>query len=375
MIQQIMVNQLIRLIMSTLTHQILVGDSIELMRDMPAASVDCVFADPPYNLQLGGELYRPNNTRVDGVEEDWDRFKSLSAYDTFTRDWLAQARHVLKPDGGLWVIGTYHNIFRVGSILQDLGFWVLNDVIWRKTNPMPNFRGTRFTNAHETLIWAARSQSSRPTFNYEAMKNLNGEQQMRSDWLLPICSGAERLKADDGKKAHPTQKPESLLYRVILASTSPGAVVLDPFAGTGTTGAVAKRLGRSFVGIERDEQYAKLAKQRISAVTASLEHNLVDTAGRRQEPRIPFGWLVERGMLSPGTILYDQRRRYVAKIRADGTLIAADHRGDHRGSIHRIGATLQGAPSCNGWTFWHFEAKGQLFPIDMLRQRLRSELH
>ena len=226
-----------------------------------------------------------------------------------------------------------------------------------------------------TLIWAARSQSSRPTFNYEAMKNLNGEQQMRSDWLLPICGGAERLRYEDGKKAHPTQKPESLLYRVILASTRPGALVLDPFAGTGTTGAVAKRLGRSFVGIERDEQYAELAKRRISAVTTSLEQDVVDTTGRRQEPRIPFGWLVERGLLSPGTVLYDQRKRYAAKIRADGTLIAADHRGDHRGSIHRIGATLQGAPSCNGWTFWHFEAKGQLFPIDMLRQRLRSELH
>jgi modification methylase len=352
-------------------NQILIGDCIERMSELPAASIDMIFADPPYNLQLEGELHRPNNSKVDGVEEAWDRFADFATYDRFTQEWLAAARRLLKPEGTLWVIGSYHNIFRVGAKLQDLGFWILNDVVWRKTNPMPNFRGRRFTNAHETMIWCARERESRYRFNYEAMKSLNDDLQMRSDWLLPICTGGERLKDADGKKAHPTQKPEALLHRVILAATQPGDIVLDPFFGTGTTGVVAKRLGRRFLGIERDEGYIAAAKKRLKATPANVEPEVVATPGKRDEPRIPFGWLVERGFLTPGTLLLSQNRRWTAKVRADGTLIAADCRG----SIHQVGAQVQGAPACNGWQFWCLEVEGKLVPIDLLRQKLRAELH
>ncbi len=350
---------------------ILMGDCIEAMNRLPERSVDAIFADPPYNLQLQGELHRPNNTRVDGVDDDWDKFESFASYDMFTRAWLAAARRVLKDDGTLWVIGSYHNIFRVGTALQDIGFWILNDIIWRKTNPMPNFRGTRFTNAHETLIWCAKDKDARKiTFNYEAMKSLNDGVQMRSDWLLPICSGSERL-TENGHKGHATQKPESLLHRVIMASTKPGDVILDPFFGSGTTGAMAKKLGRHFIGIEREERYVRLARDRIAAVTR-LDDNVISIAPtKRTEPRIPFGAVVERGLLSPGAVLYDPSRRFAARVRADGTLIAERARG----SIHQVGAELMGAPSCNGWTFWHFEVKGKLVPIDLLRQQLRSEMH
>lgn len=350
--------------------QILTGCCIEAMRGLPAGSVDMVFADPPYFLQLEGELLRPNNTRVDGVDDDWDKFADFADYDRFTRDWLAAARHALKDDGTLWVIGTYHNIYRIGTALQDLGFWVLNDIVWRKTNPMPNFRGTRFTNAHETLIWCAKSRDSRNTFNYDAMKALNEDLQMRSDWLLPICSGPERVKDGDGKKAHPTQKPEALLHRIILAATNPGETVLDPFFGTGTTGVVAKKLGRRYLGIERDEKYVALAKERLSKARGPADLSLVETPSKRAAPRIPFGWLVERGLLEPGTVLTDERRRWQAKVRADGSLVCADMTG----SIHRIGAYVQGAPACNGWAFWHFDVEGRLVSIDMLRQKLRAEL-
>ncbi len=347
------------------------GDSVALMAAMPDASVDLVFADPPYNLQLGGELHRPNNSRVAGVDNDWDRFKDFASYDAFTNAWLTQARRVLKPKGGLWVIGSYHNIFRVGAILQDLGFWILNDIIWRKTNPMPNFRGKRFTNAHETMIWCTPSPNGRGyTFNYEAMKALNEDLQMRSDWHLPICTGGERLKKN-GEKAHPTQKPEALLYRVLLASSNPGDLVLDPFFGTGTTGAVAKRLGRDFIGIDADPGYVDLAAKRIAAVQPLDQGDLAVTPSKRSLPRIPFGWLVERGMLRPGAQLYDARRRYAASVRADGSVVA----DRSRGSIHQVGAAVQGASACNGWTFWCFEDKGQLVPIDMLRQKLRAELN
>jgi len=346
------------------------ADSLEAMATLPSASIDLVFADPPYNLRLKGDLHRPNQTRVDGVDADWDRIGDFADYDRFSRVWLREARRVLKPDGTMWVIGTYHNIFRLGAALQDLGYWVLNDVIWRKTNPMPNFRGRRFTNAHETLIWAARDESSRYTFNYGAMKSLNDDLQMRSDWLLPICGGGERLKRD-GKKAHPTQKPEALLHRIILASTRPGDVVLDPFFGTGTTGAVAKRLGRGFVGIERDPDYAELARSRIAAVEPALDPETVATPSKRDEPRIPFGWLVEMGLLQPGEVLSDAAGRWTAKVRADGTVISAEHKG----SIHRVGAAVQGLPACNGWTFWCVARSGQAVPIDVLRQRLRAELH
>jgi modification methylase len=356
--------------MGTKSHdRILVGDCIAAMADLPEESVDLVFADPPYNLQLSGELRRPNHSRVDGVEEAWDQFASFAAYDRFTRDWLTAARRVLKPDAGLWVIGSYHNIFRVGALLQDLDFWIQNDVIWRKTNPMPNFRGRRFTNAHETLIWCTKSQDSKATFNYEAMKSLNEDLQMRSDWLLPVCTGAERLKGADGHKAHPTQKPEALLHRVLLATTKPGDVVLDPFFGTGTTGAVAKRLGRHFIGIERDKEYAAIAHERIKAVEPAPDE-IVALHQKRDEKRIPFGTLVERGLLQPGEILSDATGRWTAKVRADGTLISAEARG----SIHQVGAQVQGAPACNGWAFWHYKDKGRPVSIDTLRQRVRAEL-
>jgi len=358
-------------------NRILVGDSIKLLSELPAHSVDAIFADPPYNLQLSGELHRPDNSRVDGVDDDWDKFQDFAAYDKFTYDWLKAARRVLKPDGCLWVIGSYHNIFRVGAILQNLGYWILNDIVWCKSNPMPNFRGKRFTNAHETLIWASPSKDARPCFNYEAMKNLNEEKQMRSDWMLPICSGKERLKGNDGEKAHPTQKPESLLYRVILSSTKPGDVILDPFFGSGTTGAVAKRLGRHFIGLERDKLYAKYAERRIMQILPTAPVEFLTTAAKREEPRVPFGIVLERGLLHPGDVLWDERKRHKAKVKADATLLAADHRnGDElRGSIHKVGALVQGLPACNGWTFWYFDSdgRGALAPIDLLRQRIRAE--
>ena len=349
---------------------ILIDDCVEAMSRLPEASVDMVFADPPYNLQLAGELLRPDNSKVDAVDQDWDRFDGFGAYDQFTRAWLTAAKRALKPDGTLWVIGSYHNIFRVGTVLQDLGFWILNDVIWRKTNPMPNFRGRRFTNAHETLLWCGRERQSRYRFNYEAMKNLNDDLQMRSDWLLPLCTGHERLKVD-GKKAHPTQKPESLLYRVILSSTEAGDTILDPFFGSGTTGVVAKKLGRHYIGIERDADYAKVAAERLKKTRANDDTSFVTTPAKRSEPRIPFGWLLERGMLAPGATLYAADRRHAARVRADGTLAT----GDFRGSIHQVGAFVQKAPACNGWQFWCVEMKGKLVPIDVLRQKLRAELN
>jgi modification methylase len=350
--------------------QIIVGDSVAVLDTLPAAAVDMVFADPPYNLQLENELLRPNNSIVDGVDDAWDRFDGFADYDRFTAAWLAAARRVLKDEGTLWVIGTYHNIYRIGARLQDLGFWILNDVVWRKTNPMPNFRGRRFTNAHETLIWCARDRHAKYTFNYAAMKALNDELQMRSDWLLPICGGGERLKDGQGRKAHPTQKPEALLHRVILAATRPGDVVLDPFFGTGTTGAVARRLGRRFIGIEQDAEYAAAARARIATVRPMEDPDIVATPSKREEPRIPFGWLVERGLLHPGTVLESPDGRWTARVRADGTLISAEHRG----SIHRVGALVQGAPACNGWQFWCVNLDGRRVPIDLLRQKLRAEL-
>lgn len=356
-------------------NQILTGDCIEVMRSLPEESVDMIFADPPYNLQLAGSLYRPNNSKVDAVDDAWDKFDDFDAYDRFTRDWLSAARRLLKPSGTIWVIGSYHNIFRVGTALQNMGFWMLNDVIWVKTNPMPNFKGRRFTNAHETMLWCSKDQDARYTFNYEAMKALNDDLQMRSDWTMPICTGHERLKDDDGNKAHPTQKPEALLHRVILSSTEPGQVVLDPFLGSGTTAAVAKRLGRRWIGIEREEKYLKVAKKRIAAEPEASDRDAIShTTPKRKEPRIPFGLLVERGMLSPGTVLTSPCRRHTAKVRADGTIISADHRG----SIHQVGAAVQGAPSCNGWTYWQVKSDGartKAVPIDAFRQKVRAELH
>ena len=343
--------------------QILAGDCIEAMRSLPAASVDCVFADPPYNLQLGGDLARPDGSAVDAVTDHWDQFESFKAYDDFTRAWLAEARRVLKPDGSLWVIGSYHNIYRVGAILQDLGFWILNDIVWRKTNPMPNFKGTRFTNAHETLLWASMGEKAKYHFNYRAMKTLNDELQMRSDWLMPICSGPERLK-EGGHKVHPTQKPEALLYRVLLATTEKGDVVLDPFFGTGTTGAVAKRLGRQWIGCEREDVYREAALKRIDKELPLDESALTTMQSARAAPRVAFGALVEAGFLKPGTQLFDRKRSWIATVRADGSLV----HDKQTGSIHSLGKDLQGAPSCNGWSFWHYELDGDVKPIDAARQ-------
>ncbi|WP_343116252.1 site-specific DNA-methyltransferase [Ostreiculturibacter nitratireducens] len=350
-------------------NTILAGDCIETMRSLPEASVDLIFADPPYNLQLRGDLHRPDNSKVDAVDDAWDQFASFEAYDRFTKDWLAAARRLLKPDGAIWVIGSYHNIFRVGAAMQNAGFWILNDVVWRKSNPMPNFRGKRLTNAHETLIWASKSEAGKYTFNYEALKALNEGVQMRSDWVLPICTGHERLKDAQGDKAHPTQKPESLLHRVLVATTNPGDVVLDPFFGTGTTGAVAKMLGRDWIGIEREAAYREVAETRIARVRRFDREALETSQGKRAEPRVPFGQIVERGMLRPGEVLVSPRGA-TAKVRADGTLIGSDVKG----SIHQVGAALEGAPSCNGWTYWHFKRDGKLVPIDLLRQQVRAEM-
>ncbi len=343
--------------------RILPGDCIEAMRSLPSASVDLVFADPPYNLQLGGDLNRPDGSHVDAVTDHWDQFDSMAVYDRFTREWLTEARRVLKPDGALWVIGSYHNIFRVGSILQDLGFWILNDIVWRKTNPMPNFRGTRFTNAHETLIWASMGEKARYHFNYRAMKTLNDELQMRSDWVLPICAGAERLK-ENGKKAHPTQKPEALLYRVLLATTEKGDVVLDPFFGTGTTGAVAKRLGRQWIGCEREDFYRGVAEKRIAKELPLDESALTTMQSARTAPKVAFGAVVETGLIPAGSQVFDKKRRWIATVRADGSLEC----GGKTGSIHGLGKELQGAPSCNGWAFWHYETGADVQPIDAARQ-------
>lgn len=338
---------------------------------MPAASVDLVFADPPYNLQLQGDLKRPDDSRVDAVDDAWDKFDSFAAYDDFTRAWLTACRRVMKPTATLWVIGSYHNIFRVGTVLQDLGFWILNDVIWRKSNPMPNFRGRRFTNAHETLIWAARDPGAKGyTFNYEALKAGNEDIQARSDWTIALCTGDERLKGADGKKLHPTQKPEALLARITLAASRPGDLVLDPFCGTGTTGAVAKRLGRRFIGCERISEYAKAAEARIAAVEPLAAPTLASFNTAREAPRVPFITLVERGLVTPGARLVDAKGRVKALVRPDGAIAL----GEAVGSIHRIGALAQGIEACNGWTYWHIETPKGLTSIDALRAEVRAAI-
>ncbi|MFM2278220.1 MAG: hypothetical protein RLZZ444_451 [Pseudomonadota bacterium] len=350
-------------------NSIIKGDCVAALEALPDKSVDVIFADPPYNLQLGGALHRPDQSLVDACDDEWDQFASFEAYDAFTRAWLLACRRVLKPHGTIWVIGSYHNIFRVGATLQDLDFWILNDIVWRKTNPMPNFKGRRFQNAHETMIWASRDSKAKSyTFNYDAMKAANDDVQMRSDWLFPICSGGERLKGDDGKKVHPTQKPEALIARVLLASSKPGDVVLDPFFGSGTTGAVAKRLGRNFVGIEREQDYIDAARARIEAVEPLAQAELKVMTGKKAEPRVAFNSLVEGGLIKPGQVLTDARRRHSAIVRADGTLTA----NGEAGSIHRLGAKVQGLDACNGWTFWHFEEGSSLRPIDDLRAIIRK---
>ncbi|MCC6145996.1 MAG: site-specific DNA-methyltransferase [Anaerolineaceae bacterium] len=352
-------------------NEVIQGDCVQVLADLPEKSVDLIFADPPYNLQLQNTLFRPNMTRVDAVDNAWDKFDNFAEYDRFSRAWLEACRRVLKDTGSLWVIGSYHNIYRLGTIMQDLGFWFLNDIVWIKTNPMPNFRGVRFTNAHETLIWASKFKGAKYTFNHHAMKALNEEKQMRSDWLLSICSGSERIRKH-GQKAHPTQKPEALLYRVILSSTMPDDVILDPFFGSGTTGAVAMRLGRKWIGIEREMDYVAVARQRMASITPEIfpDQALDVGGGRRTEKRIPFGALLENGLLQPGQLLYFQRdRNKAAYIKADGVLAL----NGYQGSIHTLGRQLMNGSPCNGWEHWYYESEtGEFYPIDVLRQEVRE---
>jgi site-specific DNA-methyltransferase (adenine-specific) len=350
--------------------QIIQGDCIDIMNTLPPSSIDLIFADPPYNLQLQQSLHRPDQSLVDAVDDAWDHFPDLAAYDAFTRAWLEAARRVLKPNGAIWVIGSYHNIFRVGAALMDLGYWILNDVIWHKTNPMPNFRGARFTNATETLIWAQKDRRARPTFNYHAMKRLNNDRQMQNVWQIPLCTGAERIKID-GRKAHSTQKPEALLYRVIMASSNPGDVVLDPFFGSGTTGAVAKKLKRHYIGIEREAAYVEIARRRIDAVPVPLfDDALLITETKRSQPRVEFSTLVEQQYLTIGQSLFSAKREFRALIRADANIVS----NGFVGSIHKVAALLLGKPAQNGWEFWYFEDKnGDLVSIDYLRSKYREE--
>ena len=349
-------------------NKIINGDSLEELKKIPRETFDLIFADPPYNLQLKSELTRPDRSKVSAVNDKWDQFENFKKYDDFTYEWLSECKRILKKDGAIWVIGSYHNIFRVGTAIQNLGFWILNDVIWNKNNPMPNFRGTRFTNAHETLIWASKSEKSKYTFNYQSLKCLNDDLQMRSNWDLPICNGSERLKKD-GKKIHSTQKPEALLHRILLATSNKNDLILDPFLGSGTTATVAKKLGRNYFGIEKEKYYFRAAEQRIKT-TKPIEDNLLDTLkNNRSKPRIPFGSLVELGIIKPGTNIFDNKKKITARIMADGSI----KHNQAEGSIHKVAATILGAESCNGWTFWHCDINGRTYPIDYLRQRLISK--
>ena len=350
-----------------LKNKIINGDCLGELKKIPDETFDLIFADPPYNLQLKSELTRPDRSKVSAVNDKWDKFESFKKYDDFTYLWLSECKRILKKNGAIWVIGSYHNIFRVGTAIQNLGFWILNDVIWNKKNPMPNFRGTRFTNAHETLIWASKSEKSKYTFNYQSLKCLNDDLQMRSNWEIAICNGSERLKKN-GKKVHSTQKPEALLHRILLATSNKGDLVLDPFLGSGTTAAVAKKLGRNYYGIEQEKNYFKAAKERLNK-TKPIEDDYLDTLqNNRSKPRIPFGSLVELGIIKPGTTIFDNKMKITAKIMADGSIKHAEAEG----SIHKVAATILGAESCNGWTYWHYNLDGQIVPIDHLRQRLIS---
>ena len=354
--------------MTKFLDNIVNGNSLELIKKIPDKSFDLVFADPPYNMQIGEKLRRPDDSKVNGVDDKWDQFESFKHYDDFCLKWLSECKRILKDNGSIWVIGSYHNIFRLGYHLQNLNYWILNDVIWRKNNPMPNFRGTRFTNAHETLIWASKNKKSKYTFNYQSLKCLNDDLQMRSDWLFPICNGKERLKKN-GKKVHSTQKPEALLHRIILATTNKGDAIFDPFLGTGTTAVVAKKLGRKYYGIEKDKKYFKAANDRIRK-TKIIEDNYLDTIqNNRSKPRVPFGSLVELGIIKPGSNIFDLKKKFNAKIMADGSIKCQNSEG----SIHKVAAKIIGAESCNGWTYWHYKIGGNMIPIDNLRQRLISQ--
>ena len=356
------------MVTKNLNNKVINGNSIEELKKIPDETFDLIFADPPYNLQLQNNLVRPDRSKVNAVKDEWDQFESFKTYDNFTNKWLSECRRILKKNGAIWVIGSYHNIFRVGKIVQDLGFWILNDVIWNKKNPMPNFRGTRFTNAHETLIWASKSKKSKYTFNYQSLKCLNDDLQMRSDWTFPICNGKERLKKN-GKKVHSTQKPEAILHRIILATTNKGDVILDPFLGTGTTAAVAKKLGRKYFGIEKDKKYFKAANERIIKAKTIDESHLDTLENNKSKPRIPFGSLVELGIIKPGTNIFDQKKKINAKIMVDGSI---KHK-DSAGSIHKVAAKIMGTESYNGWTYWYYNIDGSIKPIDNLRQRFLSK--
>ena len=349
-------------------NQIILGDSLKEMKKIKDQSIDLIFADPPYNLQLKDTLYRPDQTTVEAVTQDWDKFSTYKDYDKFTNQWLIECKRILKKGGALWVIGSYHNILRVGSSIQNEGFWILNDIIWHKTNPMPNFRGTRFTNAHETLLWCTTSRETKYTFNYQNLKELNEGKQMRSDWFIPICSGKERLRKDNNQRSHPTQKPEALLYRILLASTNKGDLVLDPFSGSGTTAVVAKKLQRNFIGIEKDKEYVRISKKRLKN-TKVLKEDIVTIAKSRKElPKVPFGELVEQGIIPPGAVLTDKNKKFKAKVSIDGTLKIRNLSG----SIHQVGAKVQGLPSCNGWDFWHITNKSESILLDEIRSNYRK---
>ena len=351
---------------TNLHNKLINGDSLKELKKIPDETFDLIFADPPYNLQLQNSLIRPDRSKVNAVNDKWDQFESFKSYDKFTSEWLEQCKRVLKKNGSIWVIGSYHNIFRVGKIIQDLGFWILNDVIWNKNNPMPNFRGTRFTNAHETLIWASKDKKSKYTFNYQSMKSFNDDLQMRSTWNFPICNGKERLK-DNGKKVHSTQKPESLIHRIILASSNKNDFILDPFLGSGTTAVVSKKLGRNYFGIEKEKYYFDATMKRLENTNIIKDEYLDTLQNNRTKPRIPFGSLVEMGLIKPGTEIYDQKKKVNAKIMVDGSIKYQQSEG----SIHKVAAKIIGAESCNGWTFWHYKSGNSLKPIDDLRQRLR----
>ena len=352
--------------MSKFSNRIVNGNSLEILKKIPDKTFDLVFADPPYNMQIGEKLKRPDNSKVNGVNDKWDQFLNFKHYDDFCKSWLKECKRILKDNGTIWVIGTYHNIFRLGYHLQNLNYWILNDVIWRKNNPMPNFKGTRFTNAHETLIWASKNKKSKYTFNYQSLKCLNDDLQMRSDWMLPICNGKERLKKD-GKKVHSTQKPEALIHRIILATTNKGDLIFDPFLGTGTTAVVAKKLGRQYFGIEKDKKYFLAAYQRINKTNIIKDDYLDTLQNNKSKPRVPFGSLVEMGLIKAGTLLFDQKKKYNAKIMIDGSLKCQKTEG----SIHKVAAKIIGTESCNGWTYWHYQSGNSLKPIDELRERLR----
>ena len=354
--------------MSIFSNKIINGDCFDELKKIPDKSFDLVFADPPYNMQIGESLIRPDASKVKGVNDKWDQFKNFEHYDNFCKAWLIECKRILKNDGSIWVIGSYHNIFRLGYHLQNLEYWILSDVIWRKNNPMPNFKGTRFTNAHETLIWASKNKKSKYTFNYQSLKCFNDDLQMRSDWMLPICNGKERLKKN-GKKIHSTQKPESLLHRIILASTNKGDTVFDPFLGTGTSAVVAKKLGRKYCGIEKEKKYYTAALKRINQTKIIKEDYLDTIVNNKSKPRIPFGSLVELGILEPGMTLYDSKQKHNARIMADGSIKC----NNSEGSIHKVAAEIIGAESCNGWTFWHYNLDGAIAPIDSLRQKLFSK--